>query len=141
MTQAMESLVREACAPFRRGDLDGYLGMCTGDFVFKIPGETLWQECTQIKMAFTSWHDGQWKASTRVSSGKRYHVMSEQTQLTEQPPVAVTMIGFGPAESASAREICTATAFARATAQAAVSHAHRLVIGHGRTRPLVVVIR
>jgi hypothetical protein len=41
MTQAMESLVREE-PRISRGDFDGYLGMCTADFVFNVRGETLW---------------------------------------------------------------------------------------------------
>ena len=61
MTQAMERLVREACAAFRRGDLDGNLGTWTADFVFNVPGE----ERTKVEMAFTGWHDEQWKTSTR----------------------------------------------------------------------------
>jgi len=40
---------------------------------------------------------------SRISGGKRYHVMSEQTQSTEQPPVAVTVIGLGDMGSALAR--------------------------------------
>jgi hypothetical protein len=39
--------------------------MCTAELVFNDPGEALWQQCTKVEMAFTSWHDEQWKASTR----------------------------------------------------------------------------
>ena len=79
--------------------------MCTVDLVFNVPGEALWQECTKgrdglhelARRAMESEH-----AST-ISSRERYRVMSEQTQLTEPPPVAVAVIGLGDMGSALAR--------------------------------------
>lgn len=34
----LEAIIRDAYAAFGRGDIDGYLGPCTEDFAFHIPG-------------------------------------------------------------------------------------------------------
>lgn len=39
MAHPNEQLIRDAYAAFGRGDLDGYLGACTADFVFNVPGQ------------------------------------------------------------------------------------------------------
>jgi ketosteroid isomerase-like protein len=39
MSHSLEQLIREAYAAFARGDVDGYLRSCTGDFTFNVPGQ------------------------------------------------------------------------------------------------------
>jgi ketosteroid isomerase-like protein len=34
----MEAIIRDAYAAFGRGDIDGYLQPCKGDFEFLVPG-------------------------------------------------------------------------------------------------------
>lgn len=38
MAHPLESTIREAYAAFGRGDVDGYLGACSPDFTFSVPG-------------------------------------------------------------------------------------------------------
>ncbi len=38
MPQLTESMIREGYAAFGRGDLDGFLAICTADFTFNVPG-------------------------------------------------------------------------------------------------------
>ena len=38
MANPLEAIIREAYAAFGRGDVDGYLGACTHDFSFHVPG-------------------------------------------------------------------------------------------------------
>ena len=38
MPHPLESIIREAYAAFGRGDVDGYLRACSGDFTFNISG-------------------------------------------------------------------------------------------------------
>ena len=38
MSHPLEQIIRDAYAAFGRGDVDGYLGPCTSDFTFNVPG-------------------------------------------------------------------------------------------------------
>ena len=38
MAHPLEQIIRDAYAAFGRGDVDGYLRPCTGDFTFSVPG-------------------------------------------------------------------------------------------------------
>jgi ketosteroid isomerase-like protein len=38
MAHPLEAIIRDAYAAFGRGDIDGYLGACTEDFTFHVPG-------------------------------------------------------------------------------------------------------
>jgi ketosteroid isomerase-like protein len=40
MAHSNEETIRAAYASFARGDLDGYLGACTEDFTFNVPGSS-----------------------------------------------------------------------------------------------------
>jgi ketosteroid isomerase-like protein len=40
MSHPLEQIIREAYAAFARGDVDGYLGPCTSDFTFYVPGRS-----------------------------------------------------------------------------------------------------
>jgi ketosteroid isomerase-like protein len=39
MTHPLEAIIRDAYAAFGRGDIDGYLGACTENFTFHVPGQ------------------------------------------------------------------------------------------------------
>ncbi len=40
MAHPLEQIIRDAYAAFGRGDVDGYLTACTGDFTFNVPGRS-----------------------------------------------------------------------------------------------------
>ena len=40
MAHPLEGIIREAYAAFGRGDVDGYLKVCTPNFVFNVPGRS-----------------------------------------------------------------------------------------------------